>query len=184
MDAAIVDQITRDMIAYQLPSMSVIFAGVDERGTHIYVVEDNELRCNDGVGFAAIGSGARHAETQLSLAGHAWNSPNYHALLLTYMAKKRAELAPGVGKLTDLFVIGPGLGMSAAIHTNLVKKVDVEYRKIKKSEERALRSSMNEMEKFYDKNFNPARIKPDQTAPQFDGPKEIIGGPANGTANE
>jgi hypothetical protein len=49
--------------------------------------------------------------------------------LLTYAAKKRAEVAPGVGEVTDMFVIGPLLGFSTDVGTDVLEKVDAVYRK-------------------------------------------------------
>ena len=60
----------------------------------------------DGVGFVAAGSGQWHAESQFMFSRYTreWDLPE--ALSLVYAAKKRAEVAPGVGKLeTDLVVI-------------------------------------------------------------------------------
>ena len=75
----------------------------------IFVVRDGYLSCEDVVGFASVGSGSRHAESQMMLARHAWNADLDPTLLTTYLAKKRAEVAPGVGTETDMFMItGPG----------------------------------------------------------------------------
>jgi hypothetical protein len=87
-----------------------IITGVDTT-PHIYritkSVNGNDVTCCDSIGFAAIGSGARHAESQFMLSGHNPHSDRDETLLLTYLAKKRSEIAPGVGKGTDMFVIGP-----------------------------------------------------------------------------
>jgi hypothetical protein len=73
-------------------------------------VDDGRVSCNDGIGFAAIGIGARHAESQIMLNKHSWNSPSVDSALLGYIAKKRSEVAPGVGEGTDVFTIGPVVG--------------------------------------------------------------------------
>jgi hypothetical protein len=62
------------------------------------------------VGFAAIGIGKAHAESQFTFSGYWPIKPFHETLLLTHASKKRAEAAPGAGKATDVLVIGPGLG--------------------------------------------------------------------------
>ena len=71
----VADQITRDLINYEVPDVSVLVCGIDAQGPHIYAVENGYISCNDIVGFAAIGIGARHAASQFMLAKHSWNSP-------------------------------------------------------------------------------------------------------------
>lgn len=84
-----------------------IITGVDYLGGHIYIIRDKgHIECNDRIGFAAIGYGARHAESEFMFAKYTPNQLFGRALLVTYSAKKRAEVAPGVGKGTSMFVIG------------------------------------------------------------------------------
>ena len=90
----IADQITRDLINYDVPHVSVIITGIDPNGPHIYVVDDGNISCNDVIGFAAIGIGARHAETEFMLGKHSWSANSADAALLTYFAKKKSEISP------------------------------------------------------------------------------------------
>lgn len=86
-----------------------IIAGVDQSGPHIYVVEDpGEATCYDMDGWAAIGSGFRHADQQFIRDKYHRKWAMDEAFLLTYLAKKRADITPGVGPQTDMFFIGPG----------------------------------------------------------------------------
>ena len=82
-----------------------IVAGVDDVGAHIWQVEYGELSRLDRIGFLARGSGRWHAESEFMFAGYtpAWDFPE--ALSLVYSAKKRAEVAPGVGRQTDVVLI-------------------------------------------------------------------------------
>jgi 20S proteasome alpha/beta subunit len=87
-------------------AIATIIAGVDDSGPHLFVVEKpGQVSNYDRIGFASVGIGQRHAESQFMFAGYTpwWYFPK--ALYLTYVAKKRAEVAPGVGKYTDLAVI-------------------------------------------------------------------------------
>ena len=132
----IAEQLTRDLIHYELPHVSALVVGIDTLGPHIYVVDDNEIHCNDLVGFAAIGIGARHAESQFMLGRHSWQSPEVDTALLTYIAKKRSEVAPGVGEGTDMFTIGPQLGSYSPFTREMVESFDRIYQNLKISESR------------------------------------------------
>jgi len=86
-----------------------IIAGVDGKGAHIYLVYDpGYVVCYDTVGFVSIGYGKGHANSQFMFAGHTRWASFTNTILLTYAAKKRAEVAPGVGTATDMFGIGFG----------------------------------------------------------------------------
>lgn len=156
MDPALIEKIAHDLIHFQLPSVSVIISGVDETGAHIYIVNDGDPICRDGVGFAAIGGGARHAESQLMLGRHAWNSPASETLLLAYTAKKRAEVAPGVGTFTDLFVCGPHLGSLVFVHPDFEAKMNAIYRQMVAKEERARRGAQEATKLFLESIAAPS----------------------------
>lgn len=128
------NQLSRELINFQIPGVSVIFAGVDESGPHIYSIEDDYVQCHDTIGFASIGSGSRHAESQFMLARHSGNSIIPEVLFLTYIAKKRAEIAPGVGAETDMYMIGSELGQAIPLQEQAIKKLDEAYNLVVKAE--------------------------------------------------
>jgi len=86
--------------------VTVLLAGVDQTGAHIYAVADpGTCACYDRVSYHAIGSGHRHA--LLTLVGY-----NQHrsvgvnqTVFNVYCAKRAAEAAPGVGTATEMRVI-------------------------------------------------------------------------------
>lgn len=85
-----------------------IICGVDASGVHIFTIEDpGQVNVYSGIGFAAIGMGQNHAESEFMFSKYTFDESLATALLLTYTAKKRAETAPGVGVETDMFIIGP-----------------------------------------------------------------------------
>ena len=99
------EMVARALIDFQMPVVETIVAGIDDSGSHLYAIYNNRPICCDSVGFAAIGSGSKHAESQFMLRGYSRIVPQEEALWLTYMAKRKSEIAPGVGKITDLFCI-------------------------------------------------------------------------------
>jgi len=105
------------MLDYRSPHVEAIIAGVDGSGGHIYFTNKDCVRCHDSVGFAAIGVGGWHADSQFMFAGYAKWASVPKCLLLSYVAKKRAEVAPGVGQETDMFAI---VGTSEPLLHNFV----------------------------------------------------------------
>jgi len=123
------------------PVTKTIIAGVDENGAHIFIInEDGEVTCQDRAGFAAIGIGVWHAESQFMFEKHSPSKPYPDTLFLTYVAKRRAEVAPGVGKDTDLCVIslrGGYVELSEElivfnkVYENIIRKGEKESAKLK-----------------------------------------------------
>jgi hypothetical protein len=134
MRSELVKGIAKKLTAYDFPSLlETIFIGTDNDGPlgdngeklvypQIYATERDKLACLTTVGFAAIGIGKPHAESQFMFSGHAPLKPFSDTMLLTYAAKKRAEVAPGVGKVTDMVVIGPGLGVMTKVEDAHLEK--------------------------------------------------------------
>lgn len=88
------------------PDNETIVAGVDQSGSHIYEIDKwGDVICQDAAGFVAIGAGRRHAESQFMFARHASWKELPATSLLTYTAKRRSEVAPGVGVDTDMCII-------------------------------------------------------------------------------
>ena len=97
---------------------SIIVCGIDATGAHIYLCTGDILAPADSIGFAAIGSGGKHARSQFILGNHSRFDRLEHTILLAYAAKRRSEKAPGVGELTDMFVI-PYTGRYFLTHPQL-----------------------------------------------------------------
>ena len=77
--------------------------GANQPGAQLYVIDDiGGVTCHDDVGFAAIGIGAAHAKSKLMQLGYTNGWSFSPALTAAYAAKKAAEVAPGVGKGTDI----------------------------------------------------------------------------------
>jgi 20S proteasome alpha/beta subunit len=108
---AFVTTITEQMQRHRAPEVEALVIGSSEGLTGIpyvqlYHIDTNGIvSCCDDVGFAAIGSGAWHAKSNLMQNGYT-NGANYAtALTAIYAAKKAADIAPGVGKDTDLYLV-------------------------------------------------------------------------------
>jgi hypothetical protein len=141
---------TRDIINYDVPEVQALIVGIDIHGPHIYVVDNGEVSCNDIIGFAAIGIGARHAQSQFMLAKHSWSASEADTALLTYVAKKRSEVAPGVGQGTDMFLAGPQLGTFSPMGQDVVQHLDRIYQRMKRREDRNQRDAQKEVNHYVD----------------------------------
>jgi len=84
----------------------IIVAGIDDGGTHIYLVSHpGQVIPFDKIGYGITGSGATHASIKLALELHHPKSSLPETLLAVYGAKLAAEVAPGVGKETEMYVV-------------------------------------------------------------------------------
>ena len=130
----------------KIPSISAqhstIICGNDETGAHVYYCDGTNLSPADSIGFAAIGSGGKHARSEFILGNHSRFDRLEHTLLLAYTAKRRAEKAPGVGKETDIFVIEPRgryflnytqLQNLEKIYSKMQRSQDIAFRKARES---------------------------------------------------
>jgi len=101
-----VNKITNQLQSYESDQTEALVAGADDRHSFIYLVDSqSKVTCHNDVGFAAIGIGAWHAKSALMQAKYSHTLPYLPALALTFAAKKRAEIAPGVGPVTDMFLV-------------------------------------------------------------------------------
>jgi hypothetical protein len=75
----------------------------------LYLVDKKyDVSCHDDIGFLAIGIGSWHASSQLMQVRYSRGWQFGQAIALAYAAKKQAEIAPGVGPDTDLYIVHRG----------------------------------------------------------------------------
>ena len=164
MHGDVVSAITNKLAEYDFHELlEAIFIGMDTDGPvsyptgelrvfpQIYVTEGDKLSWLSSVGFAAIGSGKSHAESQFMVSGHWPIKPLHETLLLIMAAKKRAEVAPGVGRDSDMVVIGPGLGTAYKVEEEYLRELEGIYRKIENANERATHDAQKKAEQFVKK---------------------------------
>lgn len=136
---------------------AAIIAGVDgtheKVSAHIFSVEGSTLTCHDRLGYAAIGTGAAQALSHFMTKHHTPHATVEEALFTTYVSKRLAEEAPGVGKTSDFIVVGPRLGSAAHIREDVIAAVQNAYsereRALAKAEEFAMSTLSGELEKVF-----------------------------------
>jgi hypothetical protein len=84
----------------------IIVAGVDDTGGHTCLISHpGQIIPFDKIGYGITGSGATHASIKLALELQHPKSSLVDTLVSVYGAKLAAEVAPGVGKQTELYVL-------------------------------------------------------------------------------
>jgi hypothetical protein len=85
------------------PRTELIVAGLVEDKCSIFsIMNPGNLFCHDAIGFAAVGSGAPHALYSMIESGYKKSMDAKKVYELVEKAKKRSEVAPGVGKGTEM----------------------------------------------------------------------------------
>jgi hypothetical protein len=88
-------------------------------------------------------------------------------LMLVYMAKRRAEVAPGVGEQTDMIVVGPELGSSTLVGLEVMNELRDAYARIR-AEADIVRTDANaKISEYIEKTLREAAIQR-QTIPAIE----------------
>ena len=88
------------------PRTDLIVAGFGEVCCSVFsIVNPGDLFCHDAIGFAAVGSGGPHAVYSLIESGYKKSMDAKTVYELVEKAKKRSEVAPGVGRGTQMISV-------------------------------------------------------------------------------
>jgi hypothetical protein len=90
------------------------------------------------------------------------------SLLLVYSAKRRAEVAPGVGGATDMFSIGPRLGSYLRIDDQHVASLERMHKDIRKTEASAVEKANRKVTLYVTELNKSTQITQQQAAPAED----------------
>lgn len=163
LNPSLANKLATDLVNYDMPEIQAIISGVDSSGAHIYFASNAGTSCRDSAGFAAIGAGYWHANSQFMFAGHTSAKAFPDTLLLTYAAKRRAEVAPGVGEGTDMFVCGPVLGTFTTVAPHVLESLRQIYEKTRKRASKAQAQASKEVNKYVEE-LNRASAAAAETA--------------------
>jgi 20S proteasome alpha/beta subunit len=104
--ADFVERITTQIQSYEGEDARALIVAGDGQNVHIYTVDKTGMiSCLDDVGFAAIGAGAWHANSRFMQFSYNNKIVLAPAAAAVFAAKKAAEVAPGVGTSTDLYIV-------------------------------------------------------------------------------
>ncbi|MDA2912955.1 hypothetical protein MYX77_03165 [Acidobacteriia bacterium AH_259_A11_L15] len=89
--------------------VELVLVGVDDKA-HIALIANMGWRSFDSVAWCVVGMGDRHAQNVFAWYGYHAGIPLKEALYIAFEAKKKAEMAGGVGQFTDaLFIDKKGI---------------------------------------------------------------------------
>ena len=173
MDAELVSKIAQELISYRMPDVAAIIAGNNPlhgapKGSavvsgHLFVVENGDVSCADKVGFACVGAGAWHANSAMMQTGHTPATSIPNALLNIYTAKRRAEVAPGVGIETDNFIITSALGGYSDLKDDVMAAIGNAYTEYSKENELARKKAENSLNEYIAEITKPKEPATPQT---------------------
>jgi len=88
-------------------NVEVIVTGIDAHGGHLFYVGNpgQTVSSFHQIGYHAIGSGSLQALQSMIGFGHMSGRSLHQTIFACYASKRRAEVAPGVGKDTDLAIL-------------------------------------------------------------------------------
>jgi hypothetical protein len=106
---------------------SVVLAGLDADGAHVYYINQREKNRHNELGFAATGIGATQVAYALTARQHRKSDGLEDTLYNVFAAKRCSELVNGVGKTTDIAILRSGararfLGRSALAKLDLIHR--------------------------------------------------------------
>lgn len=162
MNSALVTKLTEEIVNFEMPDAEAIFAGIDPTGAHIYTASGPNISCHDSEGFAAIGGGSWHANSQFMFAAHSRFKGGPETLFLTYYAKRRAQIAPGVGEVTDMWAAGPGLGSYEPIPQAIIADIEAIYSEYQKNTREKVKESEEKMHAYVKKLAGAPQSPPAQ----------------------
>jgi hypothetical protein len=162
--ASLVTNLTQKLDSMTYPDAGVLIVGRDATGHHICQVEDGNLVGRDASGHASTGIGARHADSTFALWEHGPVTPLADTLFITYLAKKRAEIAPMVGRDTDMFIIADQNAVD--LHADVQTALEARYQAFKRQEDKAGQQARTRMQEWVDKFLQSLQQPP---TPPVDG---------------
>jgi hypothetical protein len=162
--ADFVRDVQTEVLNFEAPAVEAIIAGIDATGAHIYTASTNSIQCHDAVGFAAIGGGYWHANSQMMAFNYTPENSLPDALMMVMFAKKRAEIAPGVGDATDMFSI-LGLGRAQRIGDHVTTVLEKQYAEEKRRQQSLANRSRQKINAFVEGLVNQSATTATEQAP-------------------
>ena len=169
MDSDLANKLASEIVNFDMPEVETIITGIDPTGAHIYSVHGPNISCRDTIGFAAIGAGSGHANSQFMFSGHTRFKPGPETFLLVFTAKKHSEAAPGVGIATDMWVMGSGLGTFSAVDPETIKHLEKINKDNQKMVARAAKKSERRINEYIQGLSDAGAASKAQTATEKSG---------------
>ncbi len=85
--------------------LTLMLVGVDNEAHILHIGNPGAWRSFDNLGYCTVGMGERHADNVFAWYRYSRNMPLRQALHIAFEAKKKAEVAGGVGQASDIMII-------------------------------------------------------------------------------
>jgi len=121
--------------------LSVILLGIDDSAHIFHISNPGTSRSFDNLGYCTVGMGDRHADNVFAWYRYCSATPLKEALYIAFEAKKKAEMAGGVGAITDALIItsdGPQIVEESTLQALLEVYNDREHGTQRKSFDRRI----------------------------------------------
>ena len=106
MEPSLVARLATQLQNFRIDAEAIVLGCDGEKDASLYRIDDaGVVTDHSGIGFVSIGSGGIHTSAHFMLESYTNATTYFRALYQTFKAKKRAEVAPGVGAYTDMFLI-------------------------------------------------------------------------------
>ena len=125
LDEGTIIELNTEMDEFDL-ELVIIVLGVDENSVaHIYSINNPGFSVpHDPLGFCSIGTGIRHADPIFAYRRFTPSFPLKRAIYVAYEAKKKAELAGGVGPTTDIAIVSDNKEGSKFLSQKIINQLD------------------------------------------------------------
>jgi hypothetical protein len=153
-DEKMAEKLAKEMLYFAMPECSAIFMGADSSAgymsAHLYKVENEQIQCCDGSGYACIGVGWYQAASSLMFSGYKLDAALDQALYLTFAAKKRAEVAPGVGPETDMVYVANDQSKYIMFNDKVLGSLECIYARAEKAHSKTNQAAERRFHEFLD----------------------------------
>jgi hypothetical protein len=158
--ADLFNMIDHEFVRYDY-GLELLLVGTDSLGAHIYSIRNPGIAdCFDTLGFHAIGVGYLHAIQVFIAHGYKTSYNIEEAINIVYAAKKAAEVAPGVGKETDISLITEGKVID--IDPEIISELSTIYDEARKSPIQEIKEKSDRLKSLISKRMKESKkSKPD-----------------------
>jgi hypothetical protein len=125
-----------------LHQITILLAGIDDKGAHLYNILHNDMARNDSIGYLTVGSGAEPANSTFIRNRYDDTCTLNDALLSVAEAKAQAEGVQGVGEEMDIAVLSND-GRRDLSNTEL-NELRETYKQVVKAEREARKEAIRE----------------------------------------
>ena len=125
-----------DAISKRGLGLMLILAGIDEEGHLLKIHDPGQYTSFDNLSYCCAGIGTGHADAVFAFHRYTRKYTLNDAIYIAFEAKKRAEMAGGVGSYTDILVIEKENGVQK-VTEKVIKELEEIYDEREKQLKRA-----------------------------------------------